>query len=220
MNVPLMSRELRAMLSHLRDDDLRALEDRAGVPRELLQLKAVALSGDGEPTLCPKFFEVVQEIDRIRRSRAFPWFKMILVTNSTGLNRPAVRSGLSLFTESDEIWAKLDGGTQSAMRFMNQSDASFRRVLCNIRQLAQWRPVIIQSMFCEIDGRGPTDEQIDQYISQLKALKRVGARISLIQIYSTSRPPADPRCKHLPLSRLSQIAKMARERTGLRVEVY
>jgi hypothetical protein len=75
-------------------------------------------------------------------------------------------------------------------------------------------------MFCELDGQEPPDEEIDQYVLRLDELKQAGVDIPLVHIYSTSRAPIDPRCKHLPLSQLSRIARKVRDRTGLKAEVY
>ena len=47
------------------------------------------------------------------RARGFhPFFKIVLITNASGLDRPEVQSGLTLLTPRDEIWAKLEVGTQ------------------------------------------------------------------------------------------------------------
>jgi hypothetical protein len=54
----------------------------------------------------------------------------------------------------------------------------------------------------------------------LKELKEAGAEISLVQIYSATRPMARTGCSHLPLKSLSQIAKMVRRVAGLRAEIF
>ena len=65
-------------------------------------------SGDGEPTLSPQFSEIVQAIIHLRARSILPFFKIVLVTNATGLDRPEVRPGLDILTVTDEIWAKLE----------------------------------------------------------------------------------------------------------------
>jgi hypothetical protein len=59
-----------------------------------------------------------------------------------------------------------------------------------------------------------------QYALRLKELKEAGAEISLVQIYSATRPMARTGCSHLPLKSLSQIAKMVRRVAGLRAEIF
>ena len=125
------------------------------LPEELFTLRHVALSGDGEPTLAPNFAEAVESIVHIRALGEFPFFKIVLITNATGLDRPQVQQGLKHFTKSDEIWAKLDGGTQAFFDQVDRSSVSLDKVLSNILLVARQRPVIIQSLFPSINGEEP-----------------------------------------------------------------
>jgi wyosine [tRNA(Phe)-imidazoG37] synthetase (radical SAM superfamily) len=190
------------------------------LPPELLELKEVALSGDGEPTLCLNFDEVVREVLYVRYKGEFPFFKLVLITNATGLDFPEVTRGLSLLAKEDEIWAKLDAGTQQYLDKVNRSDIPLWRVLANILAVGKERPIVIQSLFPQIAGQGPSDEEVEQYVQRLKELKAAGAQIKTVQVYSAHRPPHRPDCEHLPLKKLSQIARRVREATGLRAEVF
>src|SRR5437016_11213436 len=60
LDVGLMAAELKSMLELVRDGRLRELHAYRKLPDELLQLRHVALSGDGEPTLAPEFCEALQ----------------------------------------------------------------------------------------------------------------------------------------------------------------
>jgi len=60
----------------------------------------------------------------------------VLITNATGLDRPQVQQGLKHFTKSDEIWAKLDGGTQVLFNRVDRSNVSLDKVLSNILLVA------------------------------------------------------------------------------------
>jgi wyosine [tRNA(Phe)-imidazoG37] synthetase (radical SAM superfamily) len=203
-----------------REGRVRELPGYETVPPELLELKEVALSGDGEPTLCPNFAEVVQAVVHLRAKGAFPFFKIVLITNASALDRPEVRAGLQLFCARDEIWAKLDAGTQEHMNKVNHPGVLLEHVLTNILALARERPVVIQSLFPLIDGEGPSDAEVEQYVEKLRELKDAGAKISLVQVYSAHRPPARKFIGHLPLRRLSYIAQRVREVTGLKAEVF
>ena len=57
-------------------------------------------------------------------------------------------------------------------------------------------------------------------MQRLKDLKAAGAQISLVQIYSGTRPTPHSECGHLPLKTLSAIARRVREVTGLAAEVF
>jgi wyosine [tRNA(Phe)-imidazoG37] synthetase (radical SAM superfamily) len=215
-----MIEELTALLKLAFDSKLRELEAFRGLPRELLELKEVALSGNGEPTLCPNFAEVLRRVSHVRSQGTFPFFKIVLITNTGGLSRPEVREALGLLDSRDEIWAKLDAGTQGYMEQINRPDIRLKEVTANILSVATERPVVIQSLFPLVNGQEPPAEEIDQYVERLRELKNAGARISLVQIYSAHRPPHRPDCSHLPLKSLYNIARQVREATGLRVEVF
>jgi wyosine [tRNA(Phe)-imidazoG37] synthetase (radical SAM superfamily) len=190
------------------------------VSQDLLQLKHVTLSGEGEPTLCPNFHEVVETAIHLRASARVPFFKLVLVTNASGLDRPEVAYGVSLLARRDEIWAKLDGGTQAYLDRINRAETPLLRIMENIKSLAQQRPVVIQTMVPAIDGRNPFEGELHEYIARLNELKAAGGQIALVQIYSASRPGPRSECGHLPLMALSEIAKQVRASTGLCTEVF
>jgi wyosine [tRNA(Phe)-imidazoG37] synthetase (radical SAM superfamily) len=220
--------ELRRMLALAMESRMHELPGYQSVPQELLSLKSVALSGDGEPTLSPNFHEVVQVVVHLRAQGEFPFFKIVLITNGTGLHLPQVQLGLQLFTAQDEIWTKLDAGTQSYLQKINRPksgtvncpDVSLDQVLGNILKLGRQRPIVIQSLFALVDGEEPPTEEIEQYVQRLKELKQQGAKISLVQVYSAHRPSFRAICSHLPLRTLSRIAQRVREVTSLKAEVF
>lgn len=192
----------------------------ARLPDELLEVRHVALSGDGEPTLADHFADSLREINHLRARGGIPFFKIVLVTNSTALDRPEVQGGLKLLKREDEIWAKLDGGTQEYLNRLNGATMPIEKILENILLTARQRPVVIQSLFPAIHGEEPPAEEIKQYAQRLKELKQAGADISLVQIYSATRPMARTGCSHLPLKSLSKIAQTVRQVAGLWAEVF
>jgi wyosine [tRNA(Phe)-imidazoG37] synthetase (radical SAM superfamily) len=220
VDVDAMELELKETLAFVRAGRLRELPAYRGLPDELLQLRHVALSGDGEPTLSPTFSEALQAVVHVRALSAPPFFKLVLITNGTGLDLPHVKRGLDSFTQSDEIWIKLDGGTQAYVNKVNQTDVPLERILANIVLTGRKRPVIIQSLFPAIGGEEPPAEEVDQYAQRLLALKSAGTQISLVQIYSATRPVTNHDCGHLKLKVLSRIAQTVRLTTGLKAEVF
>ncbi|HWW02652.1 MAG TPA: hypothetical protein VNZ64_23335 [Candidatus Acidoferrum sp.] len=219
LNVELMAGELKKTLALVRSGRLRERPWYHSLPDELLQLRHVALSGDGEPTLSPKFGEALQAVVHVRALGGFP-FKLVLITNGTGLDLPHVHEGLKYFTQSDEIWAKLDGGTQAYVNKVNQADVPLEKILSNILMLARKRPVVVQSLFPSFGEEEPPLEEVEQYARRLLDLKQAGADISLVQIYSATRPSANSQCGHLPLRVLSRIAHIVRQTSGLKAEVF
>jgi wyosine [tRNA(Phe)-imidazoG37] synthetase (radical SAM superfamily) len=220
LDVEVLAAELNKTLGLVRAGRLRERPWYRSLPDELLQLRHVALSGDGEPTLSPNFTEALQAVVHVRALAGYPFFKLVLITNGTGLDLPHVQEGLKSLTASDEIWVKLDGGTQAYLNKVNQAEVPLEKILSNIATIGRQRPIIIQSLFPAINGEEPPLEEIEQYARRLLELKNAGADISLVQIYSATRPSANSLCGHLPLRVLSRIAQIVRQNTGLKAEVF
>jgi wyosine [tRNA(Phe)-imidazoG37] synthetase (radical SAM superfamily) len=218
LDIHRMSVELSETLELANGGWLHQWDRYAKLPLDLLHVRHVALSGDAEPTLSDSFVEATRAVVQVRDTG--PFFKIVLVTNSTALDQSRVQQGLELLTERDEVWAKLDGGTQRYLNKVNGPAISLATILNNILLVARQRPVVIQSLFPEIDGEEPTDSEIQEYALRLKELKTAGAEISLVQIYSAARPMASPGCIHVPLKSLSRIARTVRKVANLRAEIF
>jgi wyosine [tRNA(Phe)-imidazoG37] synthetase (radical SAM superfamily) len=215
-----MASELTNTLAMAYEGKLRKRPRYERLPDELLRVRHVALSGDGEPTLARNFSDVLQTVFYVRALGRFPFFKIVLITNSTQLDQPEVLRGLKYLTREDEVWAKFDGGTSEYLNKINGPTISIEIIAANILSLARQRPVVIQSLFPSINGQEPTDFEIKRYALRLRKLKEDGAEIPLVQIYSANRPMAKPGCGHLPLKTLSHIAQTVRDVAGLPAEVF
>ena len=218
MDLEVMANELRRTLRIVRSGKLRQMPRYVDLPQDLLELRHVALSGDGEPTLCPQFEDVVQTVAGVRA--AGPFFKMVLVTNSTALDRPQVQKGLLSLISKDEVWAKLDGGTQEYLNIINGPSILLEKILKNILLTGRQRPIVIQTLFPLLYGDEPADSEIKAYARRLKDLKSAGAKIQMVQIYSATRPMARLGCGHLPLNSLLNIAKTVRRIARVPAEVF
>jgi wyosine [tRNA(Phe)-imidazoG37] synthetase (radical SAM superfamily) len=220
LDIAVMAGELERTLDIVRSGEIGQRPQYRNLPAELLTLRHVALSGDGEPTLCPQFVEAVEAVVHLRARGQMPYFKIVLLTNASGLDLPNVTEGLRLFAPRDEIWAKLDAGTEEHKHRVNNTAFPMESILANILGLARRRPVIIQSLFLALNGIEPSEEEIEAYVHRLLELKTGGAQIPLIQIYSATRPTQHPECNHLSLRSLSHIARRVREGTGFKAEVF
>lgn len=220
LDLDVIADELQRTLNYVSSGGLAMHPCYAGFAPELLRPRHVTLSGDGEPTLCAQFLEVVQTVVHVRAMGRLPFFKIVLITNASHLNATPVQQGLKLFTSQDEVWAKLDAGTQEYMDRVNKPDVPIEKVLTNIALVGKHRPVVIQSLFPQIKDKPLSNDEVDAYAQRLNTLKQHGAQISLVQIYSATRPHFNDECGHLPLRQLSQIAQTVRAVTGLNVEVF
>jgi wyosine [tRNA(Phe)-imidazoG37] synthetase (radical SAM superfamily) len=220
LDVDVMAEELQRTLWLACSGELRNFQCYRNTPADLLELRHVALSGDGEPTVCPNFLDAGRAVVHVRALGRFPFFKIVLITNAARLDLPTVQDGLKLFTTQDEVWAKLDAGTQDYMDKVNHPACSLEKILSNILLVARQQPVIIQSLFPLLNHEGPSVEDIEQYALRLRDLKKADAQIPLVQIYSATRPVTHSNCGHLPLKTLSFIAQRVREVSGLNAEVF
>jgi len=220
LDLNLLAAELHSTLASVTSGNLCQQSPYSHMPSELLRLRHVAISGDGEPTLCPCFRAAVETVVHVRATSRGAFFKLVLITNASNLDAAEVQNGLSLVTLQDEIWIKLDAGSQAHMNAVNKGELPIEKILSNILSVSRARPVVIQSLFPAVDGRAPSEQDIEQYAERLTELRGAGAQISLVQIYSATRPMVNPQCGHLPLRTLSRIAQMVRNRTGLKAEVF
>lgn len=220
LDVDVMAGELQRVLAQAHSGEIRSFPPFRNTPPDLMQLRHVALSGDGEPTLCPNFLDALRTVIHVRALGRFPFFKVVLITNATGLDVPQVQEGLNLFTPQDEIWAKLEAGSQRYLQEVNRPNCTLEKIMENILLVARRRPVIIQSLFPLLNHAEPAAEEIEHFAQHLGALKQAGARIPLVQIYSADRPTPHSRCGHLPLKSLARIAQRVREVSGLKAEVF
>jgi len=220
VDLNVLSAELTNMLELADRNQLRELPRFRTIPAELLRLKEVALSGDGEPTLSPNFDQAVEAVLRVRSQRA-QFFKIVLISNTAGLLLPHVQRGWRQLSLEDEIWLKLEAGTQKYLKRVNRPDRmTLQNVMANILQVGRERPIVIQSLFPKLDGEEPEAGEIEAYVHRLQELMAGGAQISMVQVYSAHRQAQNPNCSHLPLGSLSAIARRIREQTRLRAEVY
>jgi wyosine [tRNA(Phe)-imidazoG37] synthetase (radical SAM superfamily) len=222
LDIDVMAAELLRTLDFVYSGQLRSRPPYAHLPAELTVPRHVSLSGDGEPTLCPQFVEALEAVIHARALGKFPFFKIVLLTNGTALGNHQVQLGLKCLTKQDEVWIKLDAGTNERFNLINRPrpGVTLDNVLSNILAVGRRRAIIIQTLFASMAGQEPDSDDIEQYALRLKELKSAGACISLVQIYSAVRPTADIQCSHLPLKVLSRIAHSVHTQTGLQVEVY
>jgi wyosine [tRNA(Phe)-imidazoG37] synthetase (radical SAM superfamily) len=185
------------------------------VAPELRRVADVAFAGDGEPTTPPEF-PAAARAAREARDRLAPGVPLRLLTNATLLDKERVRAALAEF---DELWCKLDAGTEAYFHVVDGTRLPFPRILDNLLLVARERPIVVQSLFLTLDGVGPDDAEIAAWASRLREVVSGGGRIDHVQVYTVARAPSDPRCGPLDAARLEAIAARARD-AGLTAAVY
>lgn len=184
-------------------------------------IRDIAFSGDGEPTLVPNFDECVAVAVDIRRSRHLDATKIVLITDSAGLDKASVRRGLELMDANNgEVWAKLDAGTEAYYRLVNRTSVSFDRILSNLRMTAIARPIIIQSLFLRVRGELMPAAELDQYCQRLVELVSAGAQIREVHAYTIARPTPENWVSRLTAEELGTLAEHIRTATGIPVRIF
>jgi wyosine [tRNA(Phe)-imidazoG37] synthetase (radical SAM superfamily) len=190
-------------------------------PRELRRLSDIAFSGDGEPTAHPLFGEAVSVAAEIRRRHGLDALKLVLITNASLLHQAPVRQALEVLDRNHgEIWAKLDAGTETYYRQVARTQVAFEQILANLREAAQVRPIVIQSLFMNLHEVPPPRDEIEAYCRRLGEILASGGKIQTVQIYTVARLPAEPWVTPLSNSELDQIAATVQKQTGLPVTAY
>ena len=182
---------------------------------EMRRVADIAFAGDGEPTT-PVEFPAAARAAREARDRLAPGVPLRLLTNATLLHKDRVRAALGEF---DELWCKLDAGTEAYFHVVDGTRLPFRRILDNLLLLARERPIVIQSLFLALSGAGPEDVEVAAWVARMREIVDQGGRIDHVQVYTVARAPSDPRCAPLDAARLEAIAAKARE-AGLAAAVY
>jgi wyosine [tRNA(Phe)-imidazoG37] synthetase (radical SAM superfamily) len=218
----LLRGELTALIHYVRggglETDPRFMGLSHGLTREI---RDIAFSGDGEPTMIHNFAECVEAVVSVKRAEGLDRTKLVLITDAAGLGKLDVRRGLELLdVNGGEIWGKLDAGTEGYFRLVNRSTIRFERILHNLLDTARLRPIVIQTLFLKVHGVIMPDNELEAYCARLRELTTAGAMIREIQAYTIARPTPEPYATRLTEAELETIAERVRARTGLTVQTF
>lgn len=228
--------ELKEILDLIKTGRLFSLPPFDRIPPELRHLSDIAISGDGEPTTSPDFYEAVEEIVQVKleyfnpsphpsplrgEGRLSDDIKTVLITNASGLSRPKVQDAIDLMYKlNGEVWTKLDAGSDTYYRKVSRSNIPLRDIIRNILSTAMRHPVVIQSCFNKIGAIPPPPEEIGSYCLILKEIVEGGGKIRLVQIYTVARPPAEDYVTPLSIDELNLIAQRVQAMTKLPTEIF
>lgn len=210
--------ELREVLPMVASGKIYQTEKFSSVPTELRRLNDIAFSGDGEPTTYKNFDEIIASCAEIKRTMGLDQVKMVLITNASMFHRPHVQRGLEILDANQgEIWAKLDAGTDDYYHLIERTPIPFRQILDNIQAAAQVRPLVIQSLFMRVEGVPPTEAELEAFCDRLNDILAAGGKLSLVQVYTIARQPAESYVTPLDDAEVDAIVRLVRDRTSLEV---
>ncbi len=190
-------------------------------PDGLRELKDIAFSGDGEPTTFRNIDQVVQRCAEVKRKRGLDRVKMVLITNASMLDRPAARRTLDILdTNQGEVWAKLDAGTDAYFQQVNRAAMHLDRIVDNIIQAAQQRPLVIQTLLMRIRDESPSPSEVDALCRRYDQILMAKGQLKLIQICTVARIPAESFVAPLRDEEVDALVQMVRRRTGVSTAGY
>jgi wyosine [tRNA(Phe)-imidazoG37] synthetase (radical SAM superfamily) len=217
---PALLAELEHLLELVQSGALWAQAPFDRTPPELRRLNDVAFSGDGEPTSYAGFPRLLAAAGAALDRRGLGQVQIVVISNATLFHRAPVQAALvELARRPSAVWAKLDAGTEGWYRQVDRSDVPFQRILDNLALLGRLRPLVIQSLFCRLQGQAPDAAELDAWAARLAALQGGGVRIDRVQVYTTARKTAEEWATALTDAELEPIAARARA-LGLAAEVH
>lgn len=177
------------------EEVLAQLEDRLSSYKENGEkLDVITFAGNGEPTMHPKFAEII-DATILLRNKYFPLVKIAVLSNATLIDRDNVRLALE---KVDRAILKIDSAIDKTIELIDapKGNYSLRRVMDNMKKFKG--ELIIQTMFL----RGSNgDETIDntteeEVVAWVKVIKELNP--SLVMIYTIDRDT--------PLETLSKVS--------------
>lgn len=222
LDLDLLVEELGLLLDLATSGEIYQIPPFDSARPEQRRLNDIAFSGDGEPTTAREFGEAVQRIARLKDQRGLDLVKLVLITDSSRLQAPDVVAGLeTLMAHQGEVWAKLDAGTEAFYHEICRSQVPFQRILDNLLATARRWPILIQTLFLEWKGQGPSEAELEAYCGRLEHILESGGQLQAVQLYTVARPTPEPDARPLWHLEMDAIAASLRGRLpGLPVEVY
>ena len=199
----------------------------AHAPEGARRITDIAISGNGEPTTCARFAEVVRTVQAVRARRGLD-VPTILITNGSRVHDPAVQEGLRAMARPagarpGEVWFKLDRATAPGRALVNGVEGGAGRTGEQLASAAACCPTRVQTCVFTVDGAPPDPGEVDAYVDLLAGQVRAGTPLLGVTLYGLARPsmqPAAARLGRVPDAWLASLAARLEEATGLEVAVH
>ena len=180
------------------------------------QLDVITFSGNGEPTLHPKFAEVVHDVLELR-NEFYPMAKVSVLSNATTAGRADVKKALLAV---DNNILKLDSAIAATMRALNRPQHPSLLPVVVIEDLKQYQgKCIVQTMMLRGEWEGKRiDNTTDAEVNALSgAYKEIAP--TEIMIYSIDRATPAQQLEKVPMEELQAIGHRIEAATGIHVQV-
>lgn len=171
-------------------------------PGKNISVDTITFAGNGEPTLHPKFPEIIEDTVTLR-DQLLPGAKIAVLSNATTLAKESVRKALK---HVDLNILKLDSGLSSTIELINcpVNDFGLQELLNNLKSID--RGLIIQTLFIRGSFKGKyfdntSHEELQAWMQLLKELQP-----DSVMIYSIARDTPVDTLEKVSHAELEQIA--------------
>lgn len=184
------------------------------------RLMDIAFSGNGEPTTCKQFgevldivAEVMQQYDLIQQD-----VKVRLITNGSQMDKVEVQAWMKKLAQiNGEVWFKIDAGNRAGFARINDIQMTPEAHIKRLKTCAALCPTLVQTCMFALDEIAPSEADIADYLA---LIKQESSEIKGVHLYSVARPsyqPEAPRLGRLDEAWLNQMAERIRT---LAIPVY
>lgn len=182
------------------------------------QFKDIALSGNGEPTACGEFKDVLKIIEEEFTACKCPSeIKIRLITNGSHLSDREVQDAWREMPLEKEIWFKIDSANTETVKQLNQVNLTQNQIKKNLEAALTVSSTVIQTCLTKLNGQLPKDSEIYDYVYLLKPYEK---EINSIHLYSLARPTEQK--THYNLERLSdkEMIHIANKMNTLSIPIF
>ncbi|MBN1540975.1 radical SAM protein [candidate division KSB1 bacterium] len=189
------------------DTVLEQLE--AGLKKEL-EIDYLFFCGQGEPTVHPRFREIIAGVAQLRDELA-PSLDICVLSNGAWLNREEIAQAFSLV---DVPIFKLDVGLERLWKkiYRPMTGLKFKEVIAGMQTQKRF---YLQSVFFEGSVHNSDEENLEAWADLVGDLKPVS-----VQLFTLQERPGKKAYRPLALPRLHEIGQYLQEKTGVPYCVY
>ncbi|MDR1543271.1 MAG: radical SAM protein [Prevotellaceae bacterium] len=178
------------------------------------KIDTITFAGNGEPTMHPKFLEIVKNVIEICGIFC-PNAKISVLSNALHCGKKSVFEALNLV---DNNILKLDSGIEATIRLINRPNSTFLlpALVENMRKFNG--NLIIQTLFFsgEFDGKKFDNTTENEIVAWLKMLKIIKPK--MVMLYSLDRPTPAKNLQKVNLETLQKIAQRL-ENEGITTQI-
>ncbi len=172
-------------------------------------------AGNGEPTLHPRFLEIIRRT-RDARDAFYPKAEIAVLTDAATLHRKEVAEALRL---ADKPILKIDAGSEEMFRLIDQPETGVSLAEIVERMKAFGGGLYVQTLFLRGDVEGnridnTSDAELEMMIGHYRAV-----RPEFVMVYSIDREPPYATLEKIERPELERLAARIRA-AGIDAECY